>query len=55
MVLKTNLEPFREPLKFPPVGQPKDLIFSSKSVPDARESPSKSTLNEDLMVYQKTP
>ena len=24
MVLKTHLEPFREPLKVPPVGQPKN-------------------------------
>ena len=30
MVLKTHLEPFREPLKVPPVGQPKNLF--SKSV-----------------------
>ena len=27
MVLKTRLEPFREPLKVPPVGQPKNLFF----------------------------
>ena len=27
MVLKTNLEPFREPLKVPPVGQPKNHFF----------------------------
>ena len=27
MVLKTHLEPFREPLKIPPVGQPKNLFF----------------------------
>ena len=27
MVLKTHLEPFREPLKVPPVGQPKNLFF----------------------------
>ena len=32
MVLKTHLEPFKEPLKVPPVGQPKNLFFSSKSV-----------------------
>ena len=31
MVLKTHLEPFREPLRVPPVGQPKNRIFS-KSV-----------------------
>ena len=31
MVLKTHLEPFREPLKVPPVGQPKNPFFS-KSV-----------------------
>ena len=33
MVLKTHLEPFREPLslKVPPVGQPKNLFFPSKS------------------------
>ena len=31
MVLKTNLEPFTKPLKVPPVGQPKNLLFS-KSV-----------------------
>ena len=31
MVLKTHLEPFREPLKVPPVGQPKNTFFS-KSV-----------------------
>ena len=30
MVLKTHLEQFREPLKVPPVGQPKN--FFSKSV-----------------------
>ena len=30
MVLKTNLEPFREPLKVPPVGQQRTLF--SKSV-----------------------
>ena len=27
MVLKTHLEPFREPLKVPPVGQPKNHFF----------------------------
>ena len=27
MVLKTNLEPFREHLNVPPVGQPKNFIF----------------------------
>ena len=27
LVLKTNLEPFREPLKVPPVGQPKNPFF----------------------------
>ena len=27
MVLKINLEPFREPLKVPPVGQQKNLFF----------------------------
>ena len=27
MVLKTHLEPFREPLKVPPVGQPKNPFF----------------------------
>ena len=27
MVLKTNLKPFREPLKVPPVGQPKNPFF----------------------------
>ena len=27
MVLMTHLEPFREPLKVPPVGQPKKKIF----------------------------
>ena len=27
MVLNTHLEPFREPLKVPPVGQPKNLFF----------------------------
>ena len=27
MVLKTHLEPFREPLKVPPVGQPKNFFF----------------------------
>ena len=32
MALKTHLEPFRELLKVPPVGQPKNLFFSSKSV-----------------------
>ena len=32
MVLKTHLEPFREPLKVLPVGQPKNLFSSSKSV-----------------------
>ena len=31
MVLKTHLEPFREPLKVPPVGQQKNKFFS-KSV-----------------------
>ena len=31
MVLRTHLEPFRETLKVPPVGQPKNLFFS-KSV-----------------------
>ena len=31
MVLKTHLEPFREPSKVPPVGQPKNFFFS-KSV-----------------------
>ena len=32
MVLKTHLEPFREPLKVPPVRQPKNPFSSSKSV-----------------------
>ena len=27
MVLKTHLEPFREHLKVPPVGQPKNVFF----------------------------
>ena len=27
MALKTNLEPFKEPLKVPHVGQPKDPVF----------------------------
>ena len=27
MDLKTHLEPFREPLKVPPVGQPKNPFF----------------------------
>ena len=27
MVQKTHLEPFREPLKVPPVGQPKNPFF----------------------------
>ena len=27
MVLKTRLEPFREPFKVPPVGQPKNPFF----------------------------
>ena len=27
MVLKTHLEPFRQPLKVPPVGQPKNPLF----------------------------
>ena len=27
MVLKTHLEPFREPLMVPPVGQPKNPFF----------------------------
>ena len=27
MVLKTHLEPFREPLMVPPVGQPNNLFF----------------------------
>ena len=27
MVLNTHLEPFREPLKVPPVGQPKNPFF----------------------------
>ena len=36
MVLETNLEPFREPLKVPPVGQPKNPF--SKSVLSKSES-----------------
>ena len=32
MVLKTHLEPFREPLKVPPVGQQKNGYIFSKSV-----------------------
>ena len=31
MVLKIHLEPVREPLKVPPVGQPKNLFFPSKT------------------------
>ena len=31
MVLKTRLEPFREPLKVPPVGQPKNPFFSKSA------------------------
>ena len=27
IILKTHLEPFREPLKVPPVGQPKNPFF----------------------------
>ena len=35
MVLKTHLEPFREPLKVPPVGQPKNLFFPKSVQPVA--------------------
>ena len=36
MVLKTHLEPFREPLKVPPVGQPKNPIFLRGREEDTR-------------------
>ena len=32
MVLKTHLEPLREPLKVPPVGQPKNLFFLQECI-----------------------
>ena len=36
MALKTHLEPFRESLKVPPVGQPKNLFFLRVYVSNGR-------------------
>ena len=55
--LRTNTPPQtlndESPTEDPP--PPPTAIGSCEVVPDARESPSESTLNEDLMGCQKTP
>ena len=55
MVLKTHLEPFREPLKVPPVGQPKNPFFLRVYISLIFYQESNKFMNQDIQKNETFP